>query len=436
MTNDFITGLKKISDHYNSITNLELLYINLSDINSSFAEPRCSFCKAVASNEDGRRACINQRRIFAMEALNNYAPTINICPAGLVVWSIPVYHNKTLKGLLLSGFAVSVNESDMNLVSQADSFRKLFGIPQEDVKKYYPMINKIRPHEIDPLANLLFSLTRTLIDSGLSVNEGLEPPKHVDIIPFIDDDGDDLASYDKPFSFYTAESSFPAEILNQFWHMFESKTTDIFINLMGGRLIEARSIYADIMSMAYREKSEDQIKVSCIHIYHIMTMKFFSKKMFDIRMYRLLNDTIKGLIHAQTLKEMMEIMDTTFTKMCNIYYIKVLPQKKTLINSVIQYIEDNYHKHITVGGIADNMHISAAYLSRVFKTETGFTIKWCLNTIRMNHAQDMLIHTKTPINKIAHAVGYDDMRAFYKMFSKQFGITPSEVRSRYSELLR
>ena len=434
MENEVKNGLKKISENYANATDLELLYIDMSTINEFFTEPRCSFCRAVSSNKTGRQACSNQRRIFAMDALSTYAPAIKICPAGLAVWSIPVYYHAELTGLLLSGFAVSVNESDSNLLAQIGSFRKLFGIPEGDVKKYYPIINKIDPHRIEPLANLLFSLTRTFIDSGLSVNEQIKIPSHLDIIPFNSDRETELSLYDKPFSFYLSDNLMSGENLNFFWKIFETRTTDIFINIIGGRLIDARSLFTDIMSMAYREKTTDQAKVSSIHIYHIMTMKFFSKKFFDIRMYNLLNDTIKDLMHASDLNDIRNIMDTTFTKMCNIHYIKPKEIQRSFTGIVIQYIEENYRKRITVSEIAERLHVSAAHLSRTFKNETGFTIKWCITTIRMSHAQELLIHTETPVNKIAESVGYDDMRAFYKMFSKQFGITPTELRNRYSGL--
>ena len=436
MKNEFKNELELIRKHYAEVTDLELIYISLAEVSGEFITPKCSFCRAVSSNADGRRACINQRRIFAMEALNKYAPTINICPSGLVVWSIPVYHNKELKGLLLSGFAVSINGGDASLASQADSFNKLFGIPQNDVKKYYPMINKIEPSHIEPLADLLFSLTRMFIDPGMSCSKQVIAPIHSDVIPFTEGIDTDLSPYDKPFSFYTSACSFPEADLELFWKLFETRTTDIFINLMGGMIIRARSIYSEIMEMAYRENNIDQIKTSSIHIYHIMTMKFFSKKLFDINMYGLLDDTIKALLHSSSLKEIKDIMDQTFTRMCHIYHIGNHRTEPDLVDSIIQYIEDNFHRQITVGGIAKNVHISAEYLSRLFKKKNGFTIKWCINTIRMNHAQKMLIYTDTPVNKIGHAVGYDDMRAFYKMFSKQFGITPSELRNRYSELHR
>ena len=63
-------------------------------------------------------------------------------------------------------------------------------------------------------------------------------------------------------------------------------------------------------------------------------------------------------------------------------------------------------------------------------------MEWALNQIRMRHAQELLVQTRMPVAEISRAVGYRDTRGFYKMFTKHFGITCTEMRSRFSGVER
>ena len=138
---------------------------------------------------------------------------------------------------------------------------------------------------------------------------------------------------------------------------------------------------------------------------------------------------MKRGFEATTFEQIKALMDETFNELCS--YLVADPstvQQDPIVVSVMEFLEKNYQKNIKIEDVARSVHMSPTYISRMFKKETSFTIKWCLNNIRMQHAQELLVHTNIPIKDIGPAVGYSDMRGFYKMFAKHFGITCTEVR--------
>ncbi len=105
----------------------------------------------------------------------------------------------------------------------------------------------------------------------------------------------------------------------------------------------------------------------------------------------------------------------------------------TLIQQVVAYVDENYNKPTSLKVIADKFNISAAYLGKLFKAETGTGFSRYLNSLRIEQAKSLLISTPERANKIAIEVGYSDPNYFYSIFKKHTGMSPSEYIQRMTE---
>ncbi|REE87414.1 two-component system response regulator YesN [Paenibacillus taihuensis] len=113
-------------------------------------------------------------------------------------------------------------------------------------------------------------------------------------------------------------------------------------------------------------------------------------------------------------------------------------QEKRMDNSAIiekikQYVGSNI-KDVMREGIASHVHLNSAYLSRLFKKETGQTLMDYIIGAKMNHAKIMLVESDMKISEICEAMGYDNFSHFSKVFKKQVGVHPQEYRKRYHML--
>ncbi|OAS21229.1 response regulator transcription factor [Paenibacillus oryzisoli] len=99
-----------------------------------------------------------------------------------------------------------------------------------------------------------------------------------------------------------------------------------------------------------------------------------------------------------------------------------------VIASVKQYMELNMSLEFTREDIAQYVHLNPAYLSRLFKKETGLSLADYILQIRIDKAKRLLEETSLKISTVAEAVGYSHFSHFGKMFKKLTSLTPQDYR--------
>ena len=79
--------------------------------------------------------------------------------------------------------------------------------------------------------------------------------------------------------------------------------------------------------------------------------------------------------------------------------------------------------------IADEVHVSEDYLTRIFKKELGLSPWDYLNRYRVWLACRLLRNTGSSVNEVAIATGFQDQAYFCRVFKKIRGYRPSRLRS-------
>ena len=101
------------------------------------------------------------------------------------------------------------------------------------------------------------------------------------------------------------------------------------------------------------------------------------------------------------------------------------------IDMAVQYISENFHKDISLSVVAEKLHFSPQYLSKMFKDEKGVSFSEYLAEIRLKQAVSLLVNTDENIDKIAASVGYNTTHYFIKKFKERYGITPKKYRLKH-----
>lgn len=101
-----------------------------------------------------------------------------------------------------------------------------------------------------------------------------------------------------------------------------------------------------------------------------------------------------------------------------------------IIHRCIQYIGVNYAERLTLEDMAVNVYMSPAYLSRVFRQETGVTFNQYLNRVRITKAKGLLRDHSMKMGEISQAVGYEDQSYFTRVFKKITGTSPGQYRNK------
>ena len=94
---------------------------------------------------------------------------------------------------------------------------------------------------------------------------------------------------------------------------------------------------------------------------------------------------------------------------------------------IIEYINKNLSKDLTIDKLADNFYMSKYHMMRVFKQETGYSVHQYVSEKRILFART-LIMSGTPATSACLEAGFKDYSSFSRAFKLQLGILPSELK--------
>lgn len=97
----------------------------------------------------------------------------------------------------------------------------------------------------------------------------------------------------------------------------------------------------------------------------------------------------------------------------------------------MDYVTTNLHSKLTVESIAENIGLSAGYLSRMFHKETGVTVSGYVVEKRIEAAQNLLKYSDYKSVDIANYLCFGSHSHFISVFRKYTGMTPKQYRNKY-----
>lgn len=98
------------------------------------------------------------------------------------------------------------------------------------------------------------------------------------------------------------------------------------------------------------------------------------------------------------------------------------------VSEIVQFINHNYTRQLSLDSISKKFFISQYYLSRTFKGVTGFSFIEYLNSVRIREAQKLLHKTNRKIIDISEEVGFRNISHFGRVFKEVTGISPLAYR--------
>ena len=86
----------------------------------------------------------------------------------------------------------------------------------------------------------------------------------------------------------------------------------------------------------------------------------------------------------------------------------------------------------TVQHFADELHLSANYLSRLLKTLTGQSTKHFIQDKVIDLAKEKLSTTDLSVSEIAYELGFEHLQSFSKLFKAKTNFTPLAFRQSFN----
>lgn len=109
-------------------------------------------------------------------------------------------------------------------------------------------------------------------------------------------------------------------------------------------------------------------------------------------------------------------------------------RRSITVTQAMEYIEKNCTRYdLSLDMVAQEFHITSAYLCRLIKQQTGVNYKDYLTGLRIEAAKEMLKDKNASVSDVCQRTGYTNVSHFIKIFQKAEGVTPAKYRNEYVE---
>lgn len=120
----------------------------------------------------------------------------------------------------------------------------------------------------------------------------------------------------------------------------------------------------------------------------------------------------------------------SFYRLCESVDARKKSHNNTVVNRVKDFIQRHYaDPALSLTLLSQEFSVSEAYLSGLFKEQTGENLSTYLQSVRMRHARDLLEETYIPVKDVGRRVGYPSYSTFARAFKRVFGVSASDFRT-------
>lgn len=172
---------------------------------------------------------------------------------------------------------------------------------------------------------------------------------------------------------------------------------------------EACAVPADVRSLYYFYTSQVQETASALHMDFEEFRHFSSfRTLEDIALY------CKELLYG--LQKQSE---------------KSTDKNQYIIDTIVQYINDNYNMDISMNHAANAVSMSYAYFSKFFKEHLYQSFSEYVTGVRMREAKRLLEEDPSiKIKDVANLVGYESVYSFSRAFKNYYHVPPKQTRGK------
>lgn len=175
-------------------------------------------------------------------------------------------------------------------------------------------------------------------------------------------------------------------------------------------------------------KNEEVLKVNSTKIVNSMLkasdeLGLESNKMKDSHINKKIS-SMNGILEIR--KWLFQILSNIFREIID----KKIGCPDDHLNLIINYIEMNYHKGISLEDVANYVNLNSSYLSKLFKEQYNINISTYITNRKMERAKELLENSDMSVLNIAMELSYNESNYFSKVFKKVVGMTPSQFKNK------
>jgi two-component system response regulator YesN len=207
------------------------------------------------------------------------------------------------------------------------------------------------------------------------------------------------------------------------WYSTEYQVKFVHGMKQGNKSVALEALDNILNEIRAREQPIHLLKCSCFDVINTVL------KTMDEMDIAHDSEMIRKLVEYRTLDQLQELMRELIRELCDRIEHSKESKNTALKTALIAYIDNRYCRHdFGLESMAETHHLSAAYVSRFFKDQTGINFTEYVSQLRMERIKSLLAHSDLPIKDIVVQSGYMDVPNFMRKFKKLEGLTLGEYR--------
>lgn len=142
------------------------------------------------------------------------------------------------------------------------------------------------------------------------------------------------------------------------------------------------------------------------------------------------SSSIQNILNSLfSINEIKEYCIRFFSNISESLKDKNIYSSNDLIEKIKIYINKNYQKNLSVEFLSSLFYLNRSYCSSIFKKKTGEKLVDYINSVRIEKAKRLLESTDKKMYQISKAVGYDNVKYFFRIFKSKEKISPEQYRN-------
>lgn len=114
---------------------------------------------------------------------------------------------------------------------------------------------------------------------------------------------------------------------------------------------------------------------------------------------------------------------------------RLKPAKKNYTSdAIIDYINENLLAELSLPALSERFHISPSQINRIFRQSTGASVYHYILVKRLILAQELIAKGESA-TVAGQRCGFNDYSAFYRLYKKHFGTSPTAVKKQILSLM-
>ena len=399
---------------FETCTGVKCKYIELED-HSTYAPSTCNnqLCCTLHKLLSKDYNCKDITRDAYEQAKRFGLAYIYYCEIGLVHIIMPIHTGDGKKRAFLCG-PMLISDKYEYLFEEIAIKYKISTNEIQNLLKALDDIEEVEPYKVTALANMI-----EFIAYSASTDVGKLSAKI----------RNEVQQYQGKVHDYLSQKNIDSDKTKSY---SIEKERQLITAIRDGDLEKARELLNNILGDLFVMGAADidTIKTRLVELIVLLSRGAVEGGVSTKEIFGLNGQYIKQILGVDSIEELFYFLNQILIRFIDTVFLYRQTRHSDSIRRAIEYINQNYMNKITLEEIANAVHVSPNYFSKIFKEEVGINFAAYLNKVRIEGAKKLLLESDGSLVEVAYLAGFEDQSYFSRVFKKYTGLSPK----RYKEL--